>query len=482
LLSDEDIQLVLEARRLDYLTAGAASACLEQIVEGLRSGKPVRVVDVLRDIGMLTEAQLAILKNGPPRPPAKSPPAPASPRAVSRPTAPVPPPMPSSALAAGKGPAIKSDQIHLLLQARQRGFLSPLEANRCLLLAIDAERGGTPFDLQATLKRKHLLTPAQLAELTGESRPRPRPAKKVFLSDSEEATLPFGVGDRLGEYTLVAQLGRGGIGVIYEATRRGTMGERLALKVFAPSSGKGSRKLLKRFRHEASLAGALDHPNIVKVHEISRDRGFDFIVMDFVAGRSLAELLEAGKVPVAQAVQVIMTAARAAQHMHERFVVHRDLKPANLMVRPDGDVCVIDFGLAKDFARHQSFRQSWSGSRGWLGTPAYMAPEQARCEFDAISPSTDVFALGATLYRAVVGRWHFDADSPMEALWKISTGRWWPVRELREEVPQRLAYVIDRAMAFDPRTRPSALEVAHALENVARGDLSLPPCPPSLDV
>src|SRR5262249_47490642 len=151
--------------------------------------------------------------------------------------------------------------------------------SRCLLLVVDGERAGQPIDLAATLKRKHLLSPSQLAELRGKpgasskSRSEAAPSavkstERHFLTDEADTPLPFTVGDRLGEYTLLRQIGRGGIGVIFEASHRGTMEERLALKVFAPR-GAGTKKLLKRFRYEASLAGGLDHPNIVKIHEIN---------------------------------------------------------------------------------------------------------------------------------------------------------------------------------------------------------------------
>ncbi|HZV00891.1 MAG TPA: serine/threonine-protein kinase [Planctomycetota bacterium] len=451
MLSGDDIQLLLEARRLGYLTAQDASRCLQVLVDAERSGAAVDVAAVIGKTTTLSASALAQLRKAAHAP--KKVKKPASEKSRRRP-----------------GAQASHEEVQLLLEARRLGYLSATEVDRCLLLLVEAARKNAKVDLRHLLVSKNLLTATQLDRIRTRSG-RLLVQSPSGLSETLHVPLP---GEWLGDYRILRQIGRGTTGVLYEAARRGAGHGTLALKVFAPP--KPGTKVLKRFRREAGLAAALDHPNIVKIHEVGRDRGFEFIVMDFFRGRSLAHFLRTTGISPRKAVEIIAVCARAAHYMHEKGVVHRDLKPGNIMVGKKG-VCIVDFGLAKDAARSGV---GLTMTSELLGTPAYMAPEQARGDISAIGPWTDVFALGATLYRAIAGEYHFEARNLFEAITAVASGSWPFLKAKRKDVPGELSQTIARAMAPEPQDRPSAIDLARRLQRVlATNTLSIPPAAPS---
>ncbi|MHC4141624.1 MAG: serine/threonine-protein kinase, partial [Planctomycetota bacterium] len=204
--------------------------------------------------------------------------------------------------------------------------------------------------------------------------------------------------DRLGPYRIDREIGRGGQSVVYlaEDTR---LGRRVALKILSGGPVPDARTV-RRFTREAETAARLDHPAICTVHEAGVERGVRYIAMRYVEGRTLAAKIAAARQadgdppdPM-EAVAVLEQVARAVHAAHEAGVIHRDIKPGNIMVTPEGEPVVLDFGLARD--ERGSLSLTLSGSV--FGTPAYLAPEQIETRVGSVDRTTDVYALGATLF------------------------------------------------------------------------------------
>jgi serine/threonine protein kinase len=384
--------------------------------------------------------------------------------------------------------------MKLLMRARALGFLSDPELVRCLDALSDAEKRGKPHRLAELLLEKRLLTSGELlVALKGTIPDAPSPSPNMLgpdafrITDSgvmgelaaykAAQTMSLKAGERLGDYELLKEVARGGMGVLFEARRRtGVIGQRVALKVLSLRAST-SKSLLARFRQEAGLAASLEHPNIIKIHEVAQDRGFHFIVMDYFDGRSLGDLLKTGTLAPKKAVQVIATVAHAVGYMHQRHVVHRDLKPGNILVGAGGRVCITDFGLAKDYAR-SDVRLTQLGVA--VGTPAYMSPEQARGELSAIGPPCDVYSLGATLYRALSGVYPYDADSFLHAVQAIVREDPKPLRDRRPDCPEELEAIVHKAMEREARDRPDARTLAGWLDRYLEdNDILMPPAPPN---
>ncbi len=246
--------------------------------------------------------------------------------------------------------------------------------------------------------------------------------------------------ERLGDYRLIRELGRGGMGVVFEAVQE-RLGRRVALKVL-PAERLGGEQAWKRFRREAEIASRLDHSGICAVFDAETERGLPYIAMRFVEGRSLAELLEEARAvhsgsstalegalfedglprkrsALVRIVGLIARTARALHAAHEAGIVHRDVKPANIMVTGDHEPVLLDFGLAHDASDDTS---TLTGSRDLLGTPAYMSPEQISGKKEEPDRRTDVWALGATLYECLTLCRPF-AEKTREALYHAILAR-----------------------------------------------------------
>jgi tetratricopeptide (TPR) repeat protein len=262
--------------------------------------------------------------------------------------------------------------------------------------------------------------------------------------------------NRLGKYVLLEELGRGGMGRVYRAWDP-SLGRAVAIKLLLFHEPED----LLRFRQEAHLAAALDHPGIVQVHEMGEAEGRLFIAMQYVDGRSL----EGGaRLPLRKAAETIRDAARAIAFAHERGVIHRDLKPGNLLLARDGRVRVTDFGLAK-----RSDARSLSGTA--VGTPSYMSPEQAAGRASAVGPRSDVYALGATLYGILAGRPPFTGADVLSVLRAVVTEDPPALRRLNPRVPWELETVTLKAMEKDPARRyASASELAEDLDRYLQGE------------
>jgi eukaryotic-like serine/threonine-protein kinase len=264
------------------------------------------------------------------------------------------------------------------------------------------------------------------------------------------------IGQRLLHYQILEKLGEGGMGVVYKA--RDTHLDRfVALKLLPPEKvADPSRKA--RFVQEAKAASALNHPNIITIHDIASDAATDFIAMEFVAGRTLGQIIGRKGIPLNEALKIAVQIADALARAHEAGIVHRDLKPSNVMVDEHGVVKVLDFGLAKltetvsgsDDAPTITLRPVMPRTEEGIvvGTPAYMSPEQT--EGKTLDARSDIFSFGAVLYEMVTGRKAFPGDSRMSTLAAVATKEPPP---LPDDVPHDLEKVITRCLRKDPARR-----------------------------
>ena len=265
----------------------------------------------------------------------------------------------------------------------------------------------------------------------------------------------------LGPYRVLKELGRGGMGAVYRAidTR---LDRTVALKVLLPALA-ADPAARERFLREAKAAAKLSHDNVVTVYEADERDGVPYIAMQLLQGYPLDQYLKTkGAPPLAHVVRIGIEAARGLAAAHALGLVHRDIKPANLWLEsPNGRVKVLDFGLAKPVGTDAELTKSGAV----VGTPAFMSPEQARGL--KVDHRTDIFSLGAVLYRVLAGRNPFAGANMMAVLMALGTEDPMPLRELNAEVPAALAELIHRMLAKKPEDRPqSAREVAYALRAV----------------
>ena len=214
-----------------------------------------------------------------------------------------------------------------------------------------------------------------------------------------------------GHYVLQEELGRGGMGVVYLAEHRET-GEQVALKMMLHGEH-ASEVSLKRFRAEARAIESLSHPNIVTITDVGQLDGQAFFCMPFIQGETLAERLARGPMPPKQSARLLSEVAQAIEHAHQQGVLHRDIKPSNVLIADENNKpYILDFGLARDTDAAESLTRTGSV----IGTPAYMAPEQAAGKQGQTGPISDVYSLGAILYHMLTGRPPFQAASPVDTV------------------------------------------------------------------
>jgi tetratricopeptide (TPR) repeat protein len=269
-------------------------------------------------------------------------------------------------------------------------------------------------------------------------------------------------------YEIMSELGRGGMGVVYKAVHR-ILKRPVALKMLLSRAHAGPHERT-RFRTEAEAVARLQHPNIVQIHEVGEHEGLEYFSLEFVDGGSLAQRLAAGPLPFDQAAALAATLARAMHHAHQRGVIHRDLKPANVLLTAEGTPKVTDFGLAK----HLETDSGQTRSGAVMGTPSYMAPEQAAGDVRAIGPLTDVYALGAVLYELLIGQPPFRGANIRETLDKVCTRDPVPPSRVRPRLPRDLETVCLKALTKEPGRRyPSALALAEDLDRYRAGEAVL---------
>ena len=245
--------------------------------------------------------------------------------------------------------------------------------------------------------------------------------------------------------------------VVYRAVQE-PLGRTVAIKALK-SSAAMEENVVTRFEREAKSLGLLQHENIIHVYDFHRERGALFIVMEYVQGIDLYDLLEkSGRLPYDVAAIIAMQVARALDYVHYRGIVHRDIKPANVMLSRQGGVKLMDFGIARD----NSFGDLTEAGTG-IGTPAYMSPEQVLG--DRLDSRSDIFSLGVLLYQMTTGKKPFVEDERRSAMHKIRLEKHVGARKLNPEIPRELERVIDRCLEKQPRDRwRSAQHMVMALE------------------
>jgi eukaryotic-like serine/threonine-protein kinase len=258
--------------------------------------------------------------------------------------------------------------------------------------------------------------------------------------------------DILGDFRLGREIGRGGIGVVYEATQI-SLGRRVAVKVLPPTS-LGDPRQVRRFEVEAQAAASLQHPGIVPVFAYGRERGVPYFAMRLIEGRNLAEIVVDRRerfrcgLPPHEVAQLGRQAAEALDYAHRNEVLHRDIKPSNLLVDADGRLWVADFGLAR--VRSDS---DLTASGDVIGTMRYLSPEQAEGRRGAVDGRSDVYALGATLYELLTLRQLFEGDDRADLLRSVLGEEPAPPRRLDPAIPLDLETIVVKALAKDPAER-----------------------------
>jgi WD40 repeat protein len=266
-------------------------------------------------------------------------------------------------------------------------------------------------------------------------------------------------------YEVIRELGRGGMGVVYLA-RHLKLGNQVALKMIL-AGGHASESDLARFELEAAAVARIKHPGIIHIHEFGEFEGKPFFSLEFVEGGSLAGLLKDGPMTPRDAATMVEKLARAMHHAHEAGIVHRDLKPANVLLTKQGEPKVADFGLAKDIGSDDGL----SRSGAIMGTPSYMAPEQAEGRLRDIGPTTDVYALGAILYQCLTGSVPFRGTTLHETLLMVATQPPPSLRSTKPGVSRDLETICLRCLEKNPKGRyATAAELADDLGRFLRGE------------
>ncbi len=288
--------------------------------------------------------------------------------------------------------------------------------------------------------------------------------------DAEEAQAPeLKPGTRIGRYEIAGTLGRGGMGVVYTA-RDDDLGRFIALKLLAPDAVP-TRAAMDRLVREARAASALSHPHIVTVYEVVRSDAGVGIAMELVEGESLARYCETPQ-PASRAIAWTRQIAQALAAAHARNIIHRDIKPENVIVRSDGYIKVLDFGIARRLPG-EDLAPSGTASGLLAGTLNYMSPEQTR--WQPATGASDIFSLGVVLYQLLTGVHPFLRDSPIDTAHQIAHAEPKPPAALNRSVGSDLSALALRMLASDPARRPCAAEVDRALAAIESGALRRSP-------
>lgn len=268
----------------------------------------------------------------------------------------------------------------------------------------------------------------------------------------------------IGEYEILEEINRGGMGVVYKAKDQ-KLGRVVALKLIR-SGELASAEEKQRFLSEAEAAASLTHPGIVPIYNVGTIHGLAFYTMAFIEGRSLAEVVEEGAMDAEDALRVIHRLCAALEHAHRKGVFHRDLKPANVLIDSNGQPIIIDFGLAKMAHRDTSL----TATGQILGTPAYIAPEHAMGQANQSGPVADVYATGAILYCLCTGRPPFVGPTPFDILVQVLDSYPPKPSKLNKRISKNVDHVCLRALAKEPAERyQSAPELADDLQRILTG-------------
>jgi eukaryotic-like serine/threonine-protein kinase len=321
------------------------------------------------------------------------------------------------------------------------------------------------------LTLSQLLEPAQLAACQAAAGDNEQSLIRHLLRDGlltrfQVSQLQAGATNfRIGKYVIVDCIGRGGNGIVLKARHR-LMHRFVALKTVDTNNLHHANEAVARFQREIEIVSRLEHPNLVRALDVLRTRTHTYLVLEFITGKDLGAMVKArGPLPVHEGVGYAIQIARVLQHIHGQGVIHRDLKPANLLLTSQGVVKLADLGLARLYEGGHDSRLTLEGM--CLGTPEYMAPEQAEDAHSA-NPQSDIYSLGATLFHLLTGELPVNGNSYMHRLQHLLMAPPRPLAAALHNAPPELAAVVDRMRERNPANRPvSALEVIALLEPFA---------------
>lgn len=309
------------------------------------------------------------------------------------------------------------------------------------------------FREQVGLERFELSTPRLSSECSNQLSYRPiRAEGQAYTSAVPTSQRSFLIKfkrrmlDRIGNCRVVDEIASGGMAVVYRAIQD-DLNRTVAIKALK-SALAGDEQIVTRFEREAQSLAALQHENIINIFDFHRERGALFIVMEYVQGTDVYDLLEdCGRLPYDVSAVVALQVARALDYVHYQGVIHRDIKPANIMISRQGGVKLMDFGIAQDRNYERELTQTGTG----IGTPSYMSPEQILG--DKLDARSDIFSLGIVLYQMATGRKPFIEDEQRSAMNKIRLEAHTPARKLNPEIPRELERIIDKCLHKEPKSR-----------------------------
>lgn len=274
--------------------------------------------------------------------------------------------------------------------------------------------------------------------------------------------MAFSVGDKIGPFTITEYIGQGGMATIFKA-RQATLDRDVALKVIHPAL-KQDESFVLRLKREAAIIAKLHHPNIVTVYDFTEFEGLPCLILQFIEGRTLKEVLRDQKLSTRQIVNIARAVASALSNAHERGVLHRDVKPSNILIDKEGHVYLSDFGLA----RIEHSGESTASQDMLIGSPQYLSPEQAKSE--PVNVGSDVYAFGVVLYEMFTGRVPFHGETPYATILAHINNPPPAPRSINPRVRPAVEQVLLKALAKDPKQRyPSIRAMMKALENAVEG-------------
>ncbi len=281
----------------------------------------------------------------------------------------------------------------------------------------------------------------------------------VFVKEAGDVDIK----DMLSKYEIMEKIGEGGMGIVYKANQR-SMARIVALKILAPKYA-AREKFVEQFIKEARAAGALNHPNIIQVHDVGSENGIHYFSMEFVDGATCMQVLrDGGPFPVADAIEVVRQTAKALEYAHAHRLIHQDIKPDNIMIGQNNQVKLADLGISKTFDEVEAE----GGQRKVMGTPHYMAPEAALGK--KVDHRVDIYSLGATLYHLLTGKTPYHGTSATDVLKAHVMEPLPPIHDFNPEVPDDLVALVDRMMAKKPDDRyQTATEVVEELRRLESG-------------
>jgi tetratricopeptide (TPR) repeat protein len=280
-------------------------------------------------------------------------------------------------------------------------------------------------------------------------------------------TLRAFVGPRpfLKGYEIIGELGRGGMGVVYKANQQG-LNRLVAIKMVLGGNHAREEDLI-RFKVEAEAVASIQHPNIVQIYEVGEKDGTPYFSLEFIEGGTLHQRIDGKPLPYDQAAEIAHQLALGMEHFHKRGVIHRDLKPANVLMTLQGSPKITDFGLAKRLEGNSS--QTRTGSL--MGTPSYMAPEQASGDIRAIGPLSDLYSLGAVLYEMLTGRPPFQGATMLDTIDQVRSQEPVPPRRLQPKIPRDLETICLKCLQKEaPKRYPGATDLADDLRRYLEGE------------